>query len=726
MLAAHALAALLAAGDLWWPGALEAEAAAVSKLPVTQRLRAVEAMTARAGAAALPLLVPLLADSNIGVRQFAARRLARAGHPAVLEAATRWIVAPTVPLADRGLGLDVLREVPALTPAARQAVERALRDADGAVRVAALDTLERHEVAPSLAPVIAALDDDNREVRVRAVRLAGSTGDARVVLPLLGRLEDSDRQVRLEALRALGSHPRAAPALIRLAGEGPDDARGAAVEALGAARVEAALPNLVALARRRPQDDLGRRAQLALGKLATPAALASLVALLRSPPVSEETKAALTGAAAAAVPLLLRELDKGTPTSAAITAALLADVGDRRATAALAAVAERRPDLAPAALEALGRLADPAAVPKLARAAESADLETRRRAYAALLAIGDERATVVLDRGLVDPDPYVRVLTARLAGAFGPPNVAPAVAGLLADADREVRRAAAHALGGVGRAPAGAQAGARGSDVVAVMLDTLSKHGALERSADEWRHIADAFERLVDGRDAGRVAAAWRAARGPLHIALARAVAAAHAGRASDTAGLVRDLLASVEAGGAGARAAADALAGLHIPDDARPELARAFAASEAATRARLCPAIAQTGGGGVWLASLIQAPAEPPEVRAAAAWAARGNGDAHDALAAAAAGDGPIAANARAALAAASSPTPGAWTAARLAAPDGSDVVGRWVTITAAGGVVVWAKTDAEGALRVHGLPAGGSALRAADQSLRLAAAGP
>ena len=57
-----------------------------------------------------------------------------------------------------------------------------------------------------------------------------------------------------------------------------------------------------------------------------------------------------------------------------------------------------------------------------------------------------------------------------------------------------------------------------------------------------------------------------------------------------------------------------------------------------------------------------------------------------------------------------------GAWTAARLAATDGSDVVGRWVTVTAAGGVVVWAKTDAEGAIRVHGLPAGAAVLRAPD----------
>src|SRR5688572_10236 len=318
MLAAHALCALvIVVGDFSWPGALEADAEVIAKLPSAQRLRALEALSARAGVAALPLLTPLLADSNPLVRQFAARRLARAGHAAALDAATRWIVTPAVPLADRGLGLDVLREAATLTPAARQAVERALRDADGAIRVAALDTLERHDVGPSMAPVIAAIDDDNREVRLRAVRLAGLAGDARAVLPLLGRLEDGDRQVRLEAIRALSSHPRAAPALLRLAAEGTDDARTAAVDALGAARVEAALPNLIALARRRPLDDLGRRAQLALGKIGSPPALAALASLLRAPPVSDETKAALAGSGAGAVPVLLREVEKRTPTSAA-------------------------------------------------------------------------------------------------------------------------------------------------------------------------------------------------------------------------------------------------------------------------------------------------------------------------------------------------------------------------------------------------------------------------
>ncbi len=727
MLAAHALCALVIAtadfADFSWPGALEADAQAIAKLPSPQRLRALEALLAGAGAEALPLLTPLLADSNPLVRQFAARRLARAGHPAALDAATRWIVTPPVPLADRGLGLDVLREAPTLTPAARQAVERALRDSDGAIRVAALETLERHDVGPSIAPVIAAIDDDNREVRLRAVRLAGLAADARAVLPLLGRLEDGDRQVRLEAIRALSSHPRAAPALLRLASEGNDDARTAAVDALGAARVEAALPNLIALARRRPLDDLGRRAQLAIGKIASPPALTALASLLRSPPVSDETKAALTSSGAAAIPVLLRELEKGTPTSAAIAAALLGDIGDRRATAALMTAAERRPDLAPAALEAIARLADPTAVPKLARAAESADLETRRRAYAALLAIGDERATAVVDRGFADPDPHIRMLTARLAAAVAAPNVSPVLAALLADPDHDVRRAAAHTLAIAAR-PGGASAATRGPDVIGVMLDALTRHGTPERGADEWRHIADAFERLVDARDAGRVTAAWRAAHGPLRIALVRAVAAAYAGQPSDAAGLIPDLLAAIDGGGANARAAADALAVLRISDDARAPLARAFAAADAATRARLCPAIAQTPGGGAWLASLVMADAEPPEVRAAAAWSARGNSDAKDALTAAAAvDDGPVSANARAALAAGAASPAAVWAAARLAATDGSDVVGRWVTVSAAGGVVVWAKTDAEGAIRVHGLPAGAAALRAADPTLRLAA---
>src|SRR6185369_10170530 len=95
------------------------------------------------------------------------------------------------------------------------------------------------------------------------------------------------------------------------------------------------------------------------------------------------------------------------------------EIGDRRATGPLCAAADRRPELAPVALDALARIGDGAAIATLVRGSESTDLETRRRAYAALLVLRDPRATVTLARGLADPDAHVRELAARLAATVG-------------------------------------------------------------------------------------------------------------------------------------------------------------------------------------------------------------------------------------------------------------------------------------------------------------------
>jgi HEAT repeat protein len=715
------LAALVAAADadFGWPGAIEAAARDAAELPDPQRLRAIERLTARAGERAFPVLVPLLADHDPSIRLFAARRLARAGVPAALEAATQWITSPDVPIVDRQFGLDVLREVPTLDDGARLALERALHDPEAAVRVAALDAIERHDVPALLPAVLAVLDDDNREVRLRAIRIVSGKRDARIALPLLSRIDDTDRQVRGDAVRALGTHPRATPALLRLMAEPPDEVRLAAMDALAALRADAAVPAFVALARRRPADEIARRAQLGLGKIGTPGALAALIALTRTPPVSAETRAALHAAGGAAVPALERELEAGTPGSAAIAAALLGEIGDRHATPALGAVLERRADLAPVALEALARLADPAAIPTLVRAAESSELETRRRAYAALLALRDARASVTLARGLADADAHVRLLSARLTAALGAQGYAPALAGLLADGDPDVRRAAAEAL-----APAATPSPA----LVTAILAGVVKPGAPDRDDDEWRAIGDGFERAAGPGDAARLTSAWKSARGRERLALARALAGALAGRPFTDGELVRQLIDALPGEGPLPLAAADALASGVLPGESQALLAGRFAAADPAVRARLCEAIGKMPDGGDWLAALMRARDETAAVRAAAAWAARGLDDrgARDALTVAAADDDPaVAANARAALAAGSggrrSKADG-WAGARLRAPDGTPAAGRWVEVSAAKAGPIWAVTDDAGGVRVFGLPPGPVTLRAPESIVRIA----
>jgi|SRR5262252_4002950 len=704
---AIALCALLsfADADFGWPDTIEVAARDAADLPDPQRLRAIERLTARAGDRAFPALVPLLSDHDPSIRLFVGRRLGRAGVPAAIEAATHWISAPDVPLVDRQFGLEVLREAPVLTDDARQALARALRDPDAVVRISALDAIERHDDQTLLPAVLSVMDDDNREVRVHAIRVVAGKKDPRIALALLSRTEDADRQVRADAVRALGSHPRATPALMRLMADATDEVRLAAMDALATLRADIAVPSFIALARRRPADETARRAQLELGKVASPAAVAALIALTRSPPVSQELRAALRAAGAAAIPALERELEGGTPGSAMIAATTLGEIGDRHATTPLCAALERRAELAPVALDALARIADPAAIPTLVRAAESTDLETRRRGYTALLALGDARATVVVARGLTDPDGHVRVLSARLAAALAVPASTP-LAALLLDGDHDVRRAAAAALAAVA-APA--------PSLVTTMLAAITKPDAPARDDDEWWAIGEALERASGPADAARLAVAWQNARGPERAGLVRALAVAQAGRPLDS-GLVLQLIDGLVGEGLLPIATAEALAASAIPAPARPAFARRFADAAPTIRARLCEVVARMPEGAGWLAALMRAHDETDEVRAAAAWAARGldDGDARDALAAAVRDDVPVvAANARAALALARRPRSLIWAGARLRTPDGAPVAGRWVEITVASGEPVWAVTDDAGAVRVFGLPSGPAALR-------------
>jgi HEAT repeat protein len=707
------LVALLLAAP-FWPDAVALDAREVADAPGPERLRALELIAAEAGDRATPLLRSLLADPDPGVRLYATRRMIRAGDPAGADAAAARIIAPGAPSIDRQLGLELLRDAPTLPPAGRRLAERALHDGDAGVRAAALDLFRRHGPGDAVPAILATFDDDNREVRLRAVRIIAASRDPRAGLSLLGAIDDSDRQVRVEAARALGSYPRALPALLRLAqGTNPgdrvggnDELRAAAIDALADLRADAAVPLLGELARRRVPDELARHAQLALGQIATPAAIAALVALTATPPVADETRQALRRAGPTAVPALSQALDQGTPTAAAIAAALLGEIGDRRATPSLIATAARRPDLTPVVIASLRLLRDPTAVPLLVRAAESPMPELRRRALEALLALGDPRAVAVVDRGLGDPDAPVRALSARLAAAHDVQTAVPTLATRIFDPDREVRDAAADAVAALAMpSPA----------IATAFLGSLGRPGAAARDDEEWATVGAALARLIDPREPAALDAAAATATGPSRIAIDRALAAAHERRPLEDRAVVARLVASLEEGGAVARAAADALATARTSERDVPALARAYAGAPAELRARLCPAIAGAAGGGAWLAAVMAAPDEAVPVRAAAAWAARGLDEAGAALRAAAAApeapDDPaaaIGANARAALAAPGRDGATAWSEVRLHAPDGTPAAARWLAVRAANGLVVWTQTDAAGVARVHGLPEG------------------
>jgi HEAT repeat protein len=724
MIAPHAVARLVAllglvAGDFTWPGALEVDGRALTALPEQERPAGVERLVARHGIrAAGPYLLPLLSDPEPEVRAYVGRLLARAGDPTALAAAVDWLVTPERPSADRTLGLDVLSYAATLTPVARQAIEQAIRDRDAPVRMRARAALGRLDPLPSLPVVVGALDDDSREVRLAAAlvveEVARQHADApeaarRATLPMLERLDDADRSIRLAALRALGllRDPRAIPALVRVASEQTTDfrvaeLRTAAVDALGSPTMGggAALATLVGLSRHRRVDELARHADLALGVVATPPAVAALVAALGAPPVPEEARVGLLHAGRAALEALAGEVARGTPSSAALAAALLGEIGDRRATDTLTraiAAPEGGAAVVRVAIQALERLNDPAAVPALAHAAEAPQADVRVQAFAALLALADPRSVAVLDGGLADRDPRVRASAAQLAGRLAARGAAPALAERLGDDDSAVRSAAARALARTGGAP------------LVRMLVALAANGTTTRAARdsaELEAIGDALEANVTAADGPRLDEAFLAAAPSLQGPLARGLAVAHATEPLvNNRAVVDRAISLLAAGGPTALAAADLLATARLSDGEVAALARAFADAEPAVRGRLCAAIARTPRGGGWLASLIASSSEPLQVRAAAAWCARGLRDARSALELAARSpEEALATNARAALAGAGKEMGGG--AIRLCAPDCAPLVGRWVTLEG-GGVAVAAMTDETGLARVDGFSA-------------------
>jgi HEAT repeat protein len=764
------------AWPLWaapvWPGAETVDAQELSALDHTQRQRAAERLTIRGGPEMRAGLLGLLDDSAPQVRLTAARILAQQGVPEAIEAATRWTISATP--SNRRLGLDVLREAPGPLPApALRAVERSLSDADLTVRLLAVDTLaQQRDLTPSMLPLAAASEDDNREVRVRAIRALAASHDRRAVVPLLARLGDVDRQVRIEAMEGLAllGDVRAAPALKRQLGDPADDVRVAAALALGKLKVADAVPAIAELTRRPPFEEISRQASLALGDIATPDAIAVLIEHLREPPVADEVAAGLLRAGNAAVPALLVEARRGTATSSAAAVTLLGELragsagADRAVAALLAQIVGRRAAggtsatsaTISAAIGAMALIKDPESLPALLDAAGDPLPETRRACYRALIAIGDDRALAILERGLADRDAQVRTLALRLGASFGQPGPAAltAVAARLADPDLAVAREAARALVRLRWRVPGTVA------PLLALLERAPPESALDRVSDRappgptgstladtlTPALADALAIMAAPGDDAALAAALRRLPTDGRRVVARALAAAHAAQPINDGALVDLLVASLLHEPAEAEAAADALALARGVRGRETAVLRAFDTVAPDVRPHLCTALATLGGsaGRERLIAIVADAGALADVRAAAAWALPVAPDLRrDDLAEVAAlrfaltrastsTDTAVSANARAALAVLALPAAGApasrtelhvgWAGVRLRARDGAALPHAWLSLTAADGTTVWTQSALDGVARVAALPAGPYQVRLRDQTLTMA----
>ena len=746
-----------------WPGADTVDSQELSALDHTLRQRAAERLTIRGGPEMRAGLTALLDDSAPSVRLTAARILAQQGAPAAIEAATRWTISATP--SNRRLGLDVLREAPAPLPApALRAIERSLSDPDLTVRLHAVDTLaQQKDLGPSMLPLAAASEDDNREVRIRAIRALAASHDRRAVVPLLARLGDVDRQVRIEAMEGLGSigDVRAAPALKRQLGDLADDVRVAAALALGKLKVADAVPAIAELMRRPPIEEVARQAALALGDIATPDAIAALIDQLREPPVADEVAAGLFRAGAAAVPPLIVEARRGTVTSSAAAVTLLGRLragtagADRAVATLLAEIALRRDSpggTATAAIDAMAAIKDPESLPALLDAAADPLPETRRACFRALIAIGDERALAILERGLGDRDAQVRALALRLGATLGPPSPVgmTAMAARLGDPDLAVAREAVRALVRLRwRVPGTVPP-------LLALLERAPAEPALDRVADR-APLGPAGGTLADGlaealalsaapADDAALAAAMRRLPTDGRRVVARALAAAHAVQPITDGGLTDLLIASLSHEPAEAEAAADALVLARGMGGRDRSVLRAFDTAAPDVRPQFCNVLAVLGGsaGRERLIAIVGDAAASADLRAAAAWALPVVPDLRrDDLAGRAAlrfaltrastsTDAAVAANARAAIAVLAAPGSGpsagkaearaAWAGVRLVAPDGAPLSHAWLSLTAADGSTIWARSGLDGTARVAALSGGPYQVRLRDRTLTMA----
>jgi HEAT repeat protein len=78
-----------------------------------------------------------------------------------------------------------------------------LDDEDKDVRSAACDALRKIKDVRAVEPLIAKLDDEDKDVKQAACYALGETKDVRAVEPLIAKLDDEDKGVRQQALGAL-------------------------------------------------------------------------------------------------------------------------------------------------------------------------------------------------------------------------------------------------------------------------------------------------------------------------------------------------------------------------------------------------------------------------------------------------------------------------------------------------------------------------------------------
>jgi HEAT repeat protein len=379
---------------------------------------------------------------------------------------------------------------------AHAAVVAGTADADPAVRRVSMSILADVAGLESADALAAGVRDEDPEVRSAAARGVARAGTPRVDV-LLPLLDDDDPYVRATAAGALvDSGDRARRTLLDMAGDPRADWRGAALEALGRARLEA---DAVAAGLGDPEASVRRVAATALASFEPGRSVEPLIGALRDEDeaVRRASATSLAGAGDRGETALIEALTWAEAEPAALAA--LSRIGGPPPPR-LRAYAERQRDLAVRyhrrwlgtgpegderlallahalrhralrhgqnALRAAGRLGHPEAISVAVENVGSTDPQQRANALETLEAVGDPDLTrplltlwdaapsgsadgSAIAESLGDEDPWLRACAALAAGArtARPDLTAPLKDMAGSDPDPLVREAATMTLEG--------------------------------------------------------------------------------------------------------------------------------------------------------------------------------------------------------------------------------------------------------------------------------------
>lgn len=413
------------------------------------RMRSVEALEQIGARAERPLLVAL-DDVDPEIRIRAAVSLERLGVPSRLIAQIAAGTAPVdaedilVRFAVAGAKEMLAEQLNHAAPAVRVAVVHAARragrrelepdlaltarrDADPAVRAAAIEALRDLSARASLPAAVDALGDVDEGVRAEALSFIGVLGSAELTDALLQRLDDPTARVRAGVAKALGlvRATGVEEAFERLAGDPVREVRAAAAGAAADGGWNDAATTLARLLGD-SEPEVRLAAARALGRVGNPSSVAGLIRLAMAPEL--EIRAAATEAVARLDPDRIADLlDR-----------VLETTDSERKLTVIRAILAARVRNADRFLALMWRDADP-----VVRAAVA-------EAFARL---GGTQVPGLLAQGLTDPDPGVRRVAVEGLTQLKSPGVAPDLVRLLdTDPDPLVRERAALGIGLLGAA----------------------------------------------------------------------------------------------------------------------------------------------------------------------------------------------------------------------------------------------------------------------------------